>query len=61
MLLRPQFSWHTAALWGLPPATLLIGIVAIGLVVRRRRTPPVETANLSAAEEARLTELLHDS
>ena len=61
VLLRPQFAWHTAALWGLPPATLLIGIVAIGLVVRRRRTPPVETANLSAAEEARLTELLHDS
>ena len=61
VLLRPQFAWHTAALWGLPPAALLIGIVAIVLVVRRRRTPPIETANLSAAEEARLTELLRDS
>ena len=61
VLLRPQFAWHTAALWGLPPAALLIGIVAIVLVVRRRRTLPVETANLSAAEEARLTELLRDS
>ena len=61
VLLRPQFAWHTAALWGLPPAVLLIGIVAIVLVVRRRRARPAETANLSAAEEARLTELLRDS
>jgi cytochrome c-type biogenesis protein CcmH len=61
VLLRPQFAWHTAALWGLPPAGLLVGIVAIVLVVRRRRTPAAETANLSAAEEARLTELLRDS
>jgi hypothetical protein len=30
-------------------------------VVGRRRAPPAETANLSAAEEARLTELLRDS
>jgi cytochrome c-type biogenesis protein CcmH len=61
VLLRPQFAWHTAALWGLPPAALLIGIVAIVLVVRRRRAPQAETANLSAAEEARLTELMRDS
>ena len=60
VLLRPQFSWHTAALWGLPPAALLIGAVAIALVVRRRRAPAAETANLSAAEEERLTELLRD-
>jgi cytochrome c-type biogenesis protein CcmH len=59
VLLRPQFAWHTAALWGLPPAALLIGIVVIVFVVRRR-APAVETANLSAAEEARLTELLRD-
>jgi cytochrome c-type biogenesis protein CcmH len=61
VLLRPQFAWHTAALWGLPPAALLIGIVAIVLVVRRRRSSLVKTANLSAAEEARLTELLRDN
>ena len=60
VLLRPKFSWHTAALWGLPPAALLVGIVAV-VVLRRRRAPPAETANLSAAEEARLTELLRDS
>ena len=60
VLLRPQFAWHTAVLWGLPPAALLIGIVAIAFVVRRRRPPASEAANLSAAEEARLTELLRD-
>ncbi len=60
VLLRPQLAWHTAALWGLPPAALLIGVVAIILVLRRRRSPAAETANLSAAEEARLTELLRD-
>jgi cytochrome c-type biogenesis protein CcmH len=62
VLLRPQLSWHTVALWGLPPAALLIGVVALVVVVRRRRGPPVsETANLSPAEEARLTELLRDN
>ena len=60
VLLRPPLAWHTAALWGLPPAALLIGVIAIILVVRRRRAPAVETANLSAAEEARLTEVLRD-
>jgi cytochrome c-type biogenesis protein CcmH/NrfF len=39
---------------------LLIGVAAIVLVLRRRRAPAAEAANLSAAEEARLTELLRD-
>lgn len=60
VLLRPQLAWHTAALWGLPPAALLIGVAAIVVVLRRRRAPAAEAANLSAAEEARLTELLRD-
>jgi cytochrome c-type biogenesis protein CcmH len=60
VLLRPQLAWHTAALWGLPPVVLLIGVAAIVLVLRRRRAPAAEAANLSAAEEARLTELLRD-
>jgi cytochrome c-type biogenesis protein CcmH len=61
VLLRPQFAWHNAALWGLPPAALLVGIIAIVLVVRRRRVAPAEANNLSAVEEARLSELLHDN
>jgi cytochrome c-type biogenesis protein CcmH len=59
VLLKPPLSWHTAALWGLPPALLLIGIGMIVVVVRRRRAAPLaETANLTAAEEARLANLM---
>jgi len=59
VLLRPRVSWRNAALWGLPPAVLLVGLVAIVIVVRRRRAAPAsEAANLTAAEEARLSELL---
>jgi cytochrome c-type biogenesis protein CcmH len=60
VLLKPPLSWHTVALWGMPPAVLLIGISMIVIVLRRRSAVPApeETANLTAAEEARLTDLL---
>jgi cytochrome c-type biogenesis protein CcmH len=61
VLLKPRLAWHNAALWGLPPAVLLIGIATIVVVIRRRRNAAAtaaDTANLSAAEEARLSELL---
>ncbi|HXQ83075.1 MAG TPA: cytochrome c-type biogenesis protein [Xanthobacteraceae bacterium] len=59
VLLKPRLSWHTAALWGLPPAVLLVGIGMIIIVVRRRRALPVaEPPQLSGAEEARVAELL---
>jgi cytochrome c-type biogenesis protein CcmH len=63
VLLKPPLSWHTAALWGLPPAVLLIGAVVILIDVRRRRPGAPEAgdnANLTAAEEARLAKLLRD-
>jgi cytochrome c-type biogenesis protein CcmH len=62
VLLKPPLAWHTAALWGLPPAVLLIGFVAIVVVVKRRRNAPpaAEAANLTTAEEARLCELLRE-
>jgi cytochrome c-type biogenesis protein CcmH len=61
VLLRPPLAWHTAALWGLPPAALLIGIAAIVVVVRRRRrAPSPQPSNLTAAEENRLSELLRE-
>jgi cytochrome c-type biogenesis protein CcmH len=63
VLLKPRLSWHTAALWGLPPTVLLVGAVIILIEVRRRRGVALgadENANLSAAEEARLAELLRD-
>src|SRR5271170_1164264 len=37
VLLKPRLSWHTVALWGLPPAALLVGIVMLVVVVRRSR------------------------
>jgi len=59
VLLKPPLSWHTAALWALPPTVLLIGVVAIVIVLRRRKGSVVrEPGNLSAAEEARLADLL---
>jgi cytochrome c-type biogenesis protein CcmH len=61
LLLRPPLAWHTAALWGLPPAALLIGIVTIVVIVRRRRNVPTPPpANLTAAEESRLSELMRE-
>ena len=62
VLLKPPLSWHTAALWGLPPVVLLIGAVVSLLAWRRRKYAPVaaEAANLSAAEEKRLAELLRE-
>ena len=60
VLLNPRLSWRTAVLWGLPPAVLLLGMLALIVVVRRpRTTPAADMANLSAAEEARLSDLLH--
>jgi cytochrome c-type biogenesis protein CcmH len=60
VLLKPPLSWHTAVLWGLPPAILLIGVVAIVAVVKRRSSAAAAQApNLTAAEEQRLSELLH--
>jgi cytochrome c-type biogenesis protein CcmH len=62
VLLKPPLSWHTVALWGLPPAALLIGALVIIADLRRRRAgQPAEEANLSAAEEARLAKLLRDN
>jgi len=62
VLLKPRLSWHTAALWGLPPVALAIGMTIILIVIRRRKTAPAaqEAANLTPAEEARLSDLLRD-
>jgi len=60
ILLKPPLSWNTVALWGAPPALLLLGILMIVAVERRRSAgpSPSQTANLSAAEESRLAEIL---
>lgn len=59
VLLKPPLSWHTLALWGTPPGLLLFGAVMLVVVLRRRRTmPQVAGAGLTAAEEARIAEIL---
>jgi cytochrome c-type biogenesis protein CcmH len=62
VLLRPPLSWHTAILWGLPPAILLIGLATLVVVACRRGAAQhvAETTNLTPAEETRLAELAFD-
>ena len=62
VLLKPPLSWHTVALWGLPPAALLIGgfIIVFDLRRRRKRIPAAEE-RLSSSEEARVAALLRDN
>ncbi|MGY2047096.1 cytochrome c-type biogenesis protein [Methylobacterium sp. JK268] len=56
VLLRPVLAWHTALLWLTPPAVLLLG--GLGLWQRARRRRPAPGAELSAAEEAALAEIM---
>jgi cytochrome c-type biogenesis protein CcmH len=63
VLLKPRLSWHTALLWLAPFTVFLLG--AWGLIAWRRRgtegvTEPAQ-APLSAAEQARVSELLESS
>jgi cytochrome c-type biogenesis protein CcmH len=61
VLLRPRLSWHTVALWGVPPGLLLLGIVIVVIQNRRQNTGfSADPANLTPAEKARLAELLGD-
>jgi len=69
VLLKPRFGWDTAALWLAPAAVLLIGACGLVVVLRRRRRAPdggggnteLTEPQLSAAERARLAELLGQS
>jgi cytochrome c-type biogenesis protein CcmH len=61
VLLKPPLSLHTAILWGVPPAALLFGAITLALVIRRRKRAAGESGSLTAAEEARLAELLRRS
>ena len=60
ILLKPRFAWHTALLWTVPPAALVIGGIVAVVVLRNRRGRAAEAAALSGEEEARLKELLSD-
>jgi cytochrome c-type biogenesis protein CcmH len=64
VLLKPRLSLHTALLWFGPPTLLCGGALALFMIARRRnrRGPDgqvkPEGGDLTAAEQARLAELL---
>jgi cytochrome c-type biogenesis protein CcmH len=61
VLLKPRLSWHTALLWCLPAAALVVGMtLVLALVGRRQTAPTVPEPNLTPVEEARLSDLLRD-
>ena len=58
VLLKPRFELRTLALWGLPPAALIAGMIGLIVALRRRKTAAAELAPLSAAEQQRLATLV---
>ena len=61
VLLKPRLSWHTAALWGLPPALLLFGaVLAFMTWTRRNRAAAPDDAKLSNIEQERLANILRE-
>ena len=58
VLLKPRLERQTMLLWGLPPAVLVAGIVALMLMARRRKSASTEPAMLTAAEQRRLSTLV---
>jgi cytochrome c-type biogenesis protein CcmH len=64
VLLKPRLSAHTALLWLAPFGVVLLGAWGLVSLWRRRRTesaPETTQAPLSAAEQARVSELLAGS
>jgi cytochrome c-type biogenesis protein CcmH len=64
VLLRPRLSAHTALLWLAPFGVVLLGAWGLISLRRRRRAESVSgitQAPLSAAEQARVSELLESS
>ncbi len=62
VLLNPRFTWRTALLWLMPAGLLLVGACGLFFFVRRNRSIAAALdpgdSGLSAAEQARLTELV---
>jgi len=61
VLLRPRFEPHTLLLWGLPPAVLLAGMLALVMIARRRKAAGVEPPALSREEQRRMAALVKPS
>ncbi len=58
VLLKPPLEISTLLLWGLSPAALLAGIVALFIMARRRKTIVLESAALSSDEQRRMRKLV---
>jgi cytochrome c-type biogenesis protein CcmH len=64
VLLKPRLSGHTALLWGMPVAALLLGTIALLVAWRRyrkRAKAVIEAAPLTPSEEARVAGILQRS
>lgn len=60
VLLRPRATGMGLVLWLAGPAMLVAGLGVAALYLRRRRAAPEPVPALSAAEQARLAEILKD-
>jgi cytochrome c-type biogenesis protein CcmH len=58
VLLKPPFKLDTLLLWGLPPAALIAGLIALFAMARQRRTANLQPSALSADEQKRLSTLV---
>jgi cytochrome c-type biogenesis protein CcmH len=58
VLLKPRFELQTVLLWFTPVLVLMAGAVAAAMAVRRRMASLAVEPRLSAAEEARINELM---
>jgi cytochrome c-type biogenesis protein CcmH len=58
VLLKPPVKLDTLLLWGLPPAALIAGLVALIVMARRRHTVDLQAPALSAAEQKRIASLV---
>jgi cytochrome c-type biogenesis protein CcmH len=58
VLLKPPFKLDTLLLWGLPPAALIAGLMALVVMARRRKTLNLQPAALTPQERERLATLV---
>ncbi len=58
VLLKPRFELHNLLLWGLPPLTLVVGIIALFVTARRRQSANLQLPELSPAEQKRIATLV---
>ena len=58
VLLKPRFEPQTLLLWGIPPLSLLSGLVVLLVMARRRQTTDLSAGELSATEQQRIAKLV---